>query len=236
MQVRTQLAWPWRLVFVVVCLAIVAGMWWWGFDFGQILGGFNRRELDAQVATLSADAATAQRDAAALRARNAQLDSDLAMMRGLTDSMQRQQAETIRENTRLKEELTFFQQFFADASKAPGLGIHRLDIDTGGGEIARYSILLVRGSGVKQDFEGELVLQAQMVPTASAPEGSKALTVRLPDERPESLPPMQLRFKYYQRLEGTFAIPPGYALRAVTARAYETGTTGPRASRTLTFP
>ena len=236
MQVRTRLAWPWRLVFAGVFLAVVAGMWWWGFDFGQILGGFNRREVDAQVATLAADAATAQRDAASLRARNSQLDSDLAMMRGLTDSMQKQQAQVVQENTRLKEELTFFQQFFADASKTPGVGIQRLDIDTGGGEIARYSILLVRGSGVKQDFAGELVLQAEMVPTTAAPDGSKALTVLLPDERPESSPPMQLRFKYYQRLEGTFPIPSGYELRALTARVYETGSTGPKASRTLTFP
>ena len=28
-------------------LAIVAGMWWWGFDFGQIFGGFNRKEIEA---------------------------------------------------------------------------------------------------------------------------------------------------------------------------------------------
>jgi hypothetical protein len=34
---------------VVSSLAIIAGMWWWGFDFGQIFGGFNRKEVEARL-------------------------------------------------------------------------------------------------------------------------------------------------------------------------------------------
>lgn len=236
MRVRTQLAWPLRILFVALFLGIFGGMWWWGFDFGQILGGFNRRELDAQIATLSADTAAAQREAVALRTRNMELESDIAMMRGLQDSLQRQQDKALEENARLKEELLFFQEFLTDGSKAPGIGIQRLDIDTGNGDIARYSIFVTRTSGAKTDFDGQLMLQAELVPTEDAPEGMKPLTVVLPDGRPGSAAPMKLRFKYYQRLDGTFAIPPGYQLRALTARAYETGAAAPKASRTLTFP
>jgi len=42
MAVRTHLPWPWRAAIAASLLALVGGMWWWGFDFGQIFGGFNR--------------------------------------------------------------------------------------------------------------------------------------------------------------------------------------------------
>ena len=40
MAVRTRLSWRWRLPAILGVLALVAGMWWWGFDFGKFLGGF----------------------------------------------------------------------------------------------------------------------------------------------------------------------------------------------------
>jgi hypothetical protein len=94
---------------------------------------------------------------------------------------------------------------------------------------------MVRGGQSKGEFDGQLALQADLVPTAATPTGSEAMTVVLPDGRPESVPQMKLRFRHYQRLEGTFRVPPGYAVRAVTARAYESGVASPRATRTLTL-
>ena len=55
MAVRTHLPWPWRAALGLAIVAIIAGMWWWGFDFGQIFSGFNRKEIEAQLATLEAD-------------------------------------------------------------------------------------------------------------------------------------------------------------------------------------
>ena len=45
-----------------------------------------------------------------------------------------------------------------------------------------------------------------------APTGGVAarpVVVTLPDERPELAPALKLKFKYYQRLEGTIPVPPG---------------------------
>ncbi|MND01596.1 hypothetical protein D3C83_206460 [compost metagenome] len=55
----------------------------------------------------------------------------------------------------------------------------------------------------------------------------------LPDEQPLTAPALKLKFKYYQRVEGSFRVPPGAAVRSVTARAFEAGQPGPRATRTL---
>ncbi|MDH4181557.1 MAG: hypothetical protein OEV46_06055 [Betaproteobacteria bacterium] len=233
MAVRTHLGWPWRALIALALAGVIGGMWWWGFDFGQFLGGFNRDEIEQRIATLKADAATAQSEAAALRARNAELESDLAMMRGLQATQGKQVADMQRENAALKEEVSFLQTFFQGTSK-PGLAIQRLAVDTNGGEVARYSVLVVRGGTAKSEFEGHATLAVDLVPSGAPGETGRTLTLPPPGEvAPNSL---ALRFKYYQRIEGTFRIPPGFAIRAVTARAYEAGADSPRATRTLTLP
>lgn len=236
MAVRTNLAWPWKVGLAIGFGAAIAGMWWWGFDFGQLLGGFNRRENEQRIATLAADTATAQRESAELRARNTQLESELAMMRGVQATLQRQQAEALQETAQLKDDLAFFQQFFADSTKAPGVGIQRIALDGNGGDIVRYSVLIVRGGSTKTDFDGQLALQAELVPTRENESGSKALTVSLPGDGPEAALPLRLKFKYYQRVEGTIRVPPGYLVRTLTARAYASGSPSPGATRTLTLP
>jgi hypothetical protein len=235
MAVRTQHGWPWQLGAAVVFAAVVAGMWWLGFDFGQLLGGFNRREIEGQIATLSADTATAQRESADLRAANSRLESEIAMMRGTLAALEKQQAEILAENGKLKDEVAFLQQFFVDSNKIPGLAIQRLVLDGSGKDVLRYSVLMVRGGAPKDDFEGTLTLQADLVPTELGGADLAPRTLMLPDETTDAAP-LRLRFRYYQQLEGTLQVPPGYAVRALTARVYDAKAGWPRASRTLTLP
>lgn len=234
MAVRRHLGWRSKSAIALALIVVVGGMWWWGFDFGQFLGGFNRKEIEQRLATLKADADTAQREATALRAQNAQLESDLAMMRGLQTTLSRQLSELQRDNAALKDEVAFLQTFFEGSAK-PGLAVQRLSVEASG-EAARYSLLVVRGGTSKSDFEGHVALAVELVPAAGAGNGTAPRTLEIPSEPSARPQPMALRFKYYQRLEGTFGVPPGYAVRAVTARVYETGTTAPRATRAVTLP
>ena len=236
MAVRTQLGWPWKVAIAIAFFVVVAGMWWWGFDFGQFLGGFNRREHEDRIATLLADTATAQREAVELRVRNTQLESEIAMMRGAQATLHKQQGELLHENAQLKDELAFFRQFFADATKTPGVTVQRVAVDAASGPVARYSVLLVRGGSTRSDFEGQLALQADLVPAGDSARGLLPVTLSLPADAPESAATMKLKFKYYQRVEGTLAIPAAYSLRTLTARVYESGVASPRSTRTLTLP
>ena len=164
MAVRTHLGWPWRACIGLVFASLIGGMWWWGFDFGQLFSGLHRHEVDSQLATLSADLAAIQREAAALRSENAQLSSDLAMMRGIQATLQRQQAEAAQENASLKEELSFLQSFFADATKAVGPAIHRLAVTAEAPGVARYSILMVRGVGARASSTATSLLSPMPYP------------------------------------------------------------------------
>ena len=233
MAVRTHLSWPWRAVLGIALVAVVGGMWWWGFDFGQIFGGFNRKEIEVQLAALQAEAAQLRAETTQLRARNSWLASELAMKEGARTTLSKQAAELQSENAQLKEDLVFLQKLVADSSKQAGLSIQRLAVERVQGDTWRYGMLVARGGNPHADFEGTMVLQFTLLPTPGDGAPARPVVLTLPDEQPATAATLKLNFKYYQRVEGSFRIPPGASLRAVTARAYEAGQANPRATRTL---
>ena len=233
MAVRTHLPWWGRSVLVVSLIAIIAGRWWWGFDFGQILGGFHRKEIETRLASLEADASKYRNEAAELRARNAELESELAMTRGRQEALSKQATELTGENAQIKEELAFLQKLVSDSSKTVGLQIQRLDIEPDGENMWRYSVLIVRGGSPKDEFVGNIVLRATLA--GVPPAESAAPAVQIPEDDPAAGPALRLKFKYYQRVEGRFRVPQGSRVTAVAVRAYESGQAVPRATRTLSL-
>jgi hypothetical protein len=233
MAVRTHLPWWGRGAIVLTLVGIIAGMWWWGFDFGQIFGGFNRKEIEARLVTLEAEATKLRAEGTELRAKNSTLESELAMARGAQETQQKQSIELSGENAQLKEELAFLQKLVSDSSKQIGLQLQRLAVERDSDEMWHYNLLVVRGGSPKDEFEGNVVLQVTLVPAAGAPTGTRGMVLTLPDDQLETKSALNLKFKYYQRVEGRFRVPPELRVAAVTARAFETGQGSPRASRTL---
>jgi hypothetical protein len=233
MAVRTHLPWWGRGALVVTLLAIIGGMWWWGFDFGQILGGFNRKEIESRLVSLEADATRFRTEAAELRARNATLESELAMTRGKQEALSRQTVELSGENAQLKEELAFLQKLVSDSSKTVGLQIQRLDVEPDGQDTWRFSVLVVRGGSPKDEFVGNIAIRATLAAGSSADASAKVL--QIPEDDPDASPTLRLKFKYYQRVEGRFKVPVGSRVTSVAVRAYESGQTAPRAARTLSL-
>jgi hypothetical protein len=158
MSVRSRLPWPWRAVVVASLFILVAGMWWWGFDFGQIFGGFNRKEIEARVAMLEAQNAQLSNDTARLQEKSARLESELAMATGAQTSLSRQALELQNENSQVKEELAFLQKLVADSNKG-GLAIQRLVVERERDDAWHYSLLLVRGGNPADDLDGHVTLQ-----------------------------------------------------------------------------
>jgi hypothetical protein len=234
MAVRTPLPWWGRGLILLVLGVVVAGVWYWAFDFGQLFGGFNRKELEARAVAAEADAARYRAEATELRTRSSQLESELAMTRGAQEALSRQATELSGENAQLKEELTFLQKLFADANKQGGVTIPRLTVERQDDDTWRYGLLVVRGGAPGEDYRGSVVLQATVVP--ADPTQSAVRTLTLPEDQPDATGALKLKFKYYQRIEGTLRVPAGGRVTALTARVYEDGSTTPRATRTLSNP
>lgn len=236
MAVRSRLPWPWRAVVVLVLLAVVGGMWWWGFDFGQIFGGFNRKEIEARQAALETEAGSLRAEAKTLRARNSELETEVAMAKGAQDTLSKQAQELSAENSQIKEELAFLQKLVADSNKQVGLGIQRFTVERERGNAWHFSLLLVRGGSPADEFEGSLKLTVAAQAPAGAAAAPHTLTLMLPEDQPETGQALRLKFKYYQRIEGSFQLPEGATVRSVVARAYEGGQTSARATRSLVVP
>ena len=236
MSVRSRLPWPWRAVLGASVLAIIAGMWWWGFDFGQIFGVVARRETEAKIASLESENGRLRSETAQLQASNTQLASELAMAKGAQSSLTKQALDLQGENSQMKEELAFLQKLVADSSKQIGVSIQRLEVERERDDAWHYSVLLVRGGNPKDEFDGHVTLQVTVQTAGVGGPTPRPTILTLPDDDPATAADLKLKFKYYQRLEGTIGTPWGGIVRAVTVRAFETGQSSPRATRNLVIP
>ncbi|HEV3240600.1 MAG TPA: DUF6776 family protein [Casimicrobiaceae bacterium] len=227
MAVRTHLSWRWRLPALLAMLALIAGMWWWGFDFGQFLSGFNRSAVAEKQAQLEANATLLKDENIRLRAKLAALESDLNVTRGTQATLSRQALELQNENSQMKEELAFLRELFSNTGKPGTVTIQRLRAEKDRDDIYRFSMLVVRGGNPNDEFSGQLTL------LASVAANGHSSTLSLPDDQPDTATALKLKFKYYQRVEGTFRVPPGGQLKSLLARVVEPGQTLPKATRSL---
>jgi len=228
--IRPKLSWRWKLTAIIAATALIVGMWWWGFDFGQFLGGFDHRAAVEERARLESELKASREENIRLRSRASELESDLNMTRGAQMMLSRQTLDLQGENSRLKEELAFLQKFFGDTGPRGAISIERLAAERESDDIWRYSLLVVRGGNPGEEFSGELNLKANIATNG------RIVTVTLPDDQPESAPALKLSFKYYQRVEGTLRVPPGSQLRSLEARVNAPSQTTAGATRSLTLP
>jgi hypothetical protein len=227
MAVRTHLSWRWKVPALFVLLGLIAGMWWWGFDFGQLLGGFNRSAVAEQQARMEAELAATKAENAKLHVRVSELEMDLNVARGAQATASKQALEVQNENTQIKEELAFLQKLVSDTSKQGIVSIQRFSAERERDDAYHFSVLVVRGGNPTNDFQGELTLQAGVVASG------KTTTIALPEDQPEAASALRLNFKYYQRVEGTLRVPSGGQLRTLQAKVLESGQAAPKATRSL---
>ena len=107
--------------------AMVAGMWWWGFDFGQIFCGFNRKEIEARLVALNTENAQLAAEATTLRASNATSRASWRWPPARRRRWSGRARNCRAENTQIKEELAFLQKLVVDSNKLAGVAIQRLD-------------------------------------------------------------------------------------------------------------
>lgn len=227
MAVRTRLSWRWRVPAILGVLALVAGMWWWGFDFGKFLGGFDQQPVAHAQEPTEAEATAMREESARLRSRVVELESDLNVTRGAQETLSRQALDLQNENTQMKEELAFLRKLFSDTGKPGTFTIQRLSAEKDRDDVYRFSMLVVRGGNPSDEFSGKLSLLANVAT------GGHNVTLTLPDDQPDTAPALTLKFKYYQRVEGTFRIPAGGQLRSIQAKVMEAGQSTPKATRSL---
>ncbi len=130
------------------------------------------------------------------------------------------------ENTQIKEELAFLQKLFSDSGKQGDDHDPAPDRRTPSATMLYHYSL---SGGARRQSDRRIRRPTDDAGDAAGRGGAPVDDVTCPKTRPELGAALKLKFKYYQRVEGTIRVPPGSQLKALHGqgpRARAVGTEG----------
>jgi hypothetical protein len=227
MTVRTHVAWYWRWLGMVAAIAVSLVMAAWLYDAGRRFAGFDRSETEQELSQLQAMVAKLEQETRQLRAIADASESRLKIEQSAQVQLGSQVKALEEQNTRLKEDLAFFENLTPVADK---LSIHRFKVEPDAlpGEY-RYRLLVLQGGRRDREFQGSMQL------VISLQENGRNGMIVVPDQASATDSAYKLGFKYFQRIEGTFRVPPGAKVLSVQARVLEQGSDQARASQSFSL-
>lgn len=227
--IRTHIPWYWRALATIAVLSISIALAGWIYDAGRKIAGFDRRETEQEMGVLRSRVDELEKEANRLRALANAGESNVQIERTAQQQLVRQVKLLEMENIRLKEDLAFFENLAAAEGKEAGLTINRLQVEANGnaGEY-RFRLLAAAHGGKKdREFKGSVQLLVNL-----QQEGKSAMIV-LPEQNDPTRQRFNISFKHFQRVDGTFRVPPGTRVTSVEARLIQDGVT--RATQTVTL-
>jgi regulator of replication initiation timing len=231
MAIRSQLAWYWRWMLNLLMMAAVGGVVWWIVQNSYHITGSSIDEVKERLATLTEENATLKREVETARATLVERDRQLQIEKAAQTELTRNVGQLQDENATLKEDLGFLRKLMSSGNTPEGLGLSELRVERDGAasNAYRYRLLLTQGGQRKQDFKGRLQVVAHVVRGAEQsaltfPEASAAPTAGALD------------FRFYQKVEGRFALPEGAVLHSVEVRVLALPGGQVKLSRTVNFP
>jgi len=227
--VHTHVPWYWRWLSVAAFAGAILGVAWLTYDLGRQYAGFDNSEAQREKGQLESLNAKLQDENAALRREIAAADRQLQIEQATHGNLSGQIHNLADENALLKEDLAFFQTLMASGGEPGGISVNRFRVqpDALPGEF-RYRLLIAQSKQRVKDFRGRLQFIVDFE------QDGKAEVVSLP-KGGDTSQAYNLAFKFYQRVEGTFLMPPGAVIKKVQVRVLETGNPTPVSTQTVSL-
>jgi hypothetical protein len=210
--VRAQLPWPLRafLFFIVAAIAAAAGVAI--YEYGKMFAGPGRRELMLENQTLQAQLRETKADRDRFQAAATTYESQMKVEHAAQEQLAQQVSTLEAETAKLREDLSFFESLLPAPSNAKGVLIRSFRVQTEGEpNQLRYRLLVQQSGKPDRDFNGEVELQVSFT------QDGQPFTLQVPDPAtPRDA--IELSFRHYQRIEGTFTLPQGAVARSVLVR------------------
>jgi hypothetical protein len=230
--VRSEVAWYWRWAGLILVLACSAALAAWMYDAGRRFAGFDRSEVEYELADARRDLQATRDELERLRAVANAAESRLSIERTAQLKLAQQIRGLEQETARLREELAIFESMLSAESRAANpLSINRFNVvpDVLPGEYRyRLLLLLAPGSRRDRDFQGRLEL------VVSLTEGGKNAMMTFPEAGDPSAAAFRLTFRHFHRVEGIFRVDPKARVENVQVRVYEAGSEQIKAAQTAT--
>ncbi|GAA4014083.1 DUF6776 family protein [Actimicrobium antarcticum] len=216
MTVKSHFPWPVKLAGIICAVAIGGAAALWMYDLGRQFTGVKRTASpDIAAYQQQLDKLSAERDRAASTVNSA--DSRLVIERSVQKQLSAQVKTLEAENSKLKEDLAFFEGLLPAGTGSPTVSIRRLQVEMTGPNQLRYRLLVMQGARGKMDFSGSLQL------AVTALQAGRSSVILFPSANAADADKFALAFRHYQRVEGVLTIPDGVSAKAVQARVLERG-------------
>lgn len=226
--VRAALPWYLRWLVLMALALVILLLARATYDFGKKFAGFDQSEADREVQRLGESNAKLQQELAQVRGELAQSERLLQMERATYGDLVKQMKSLTEENIALKEDLAFFQTLMPSGGKEGGVAVNRFLVqnDALPGEY-RYRLLVSQTGQRSKDFQGNLQFVVNLL------QENKKSVITLPAEDDREGKAYKLDFRFYQRVEGTFRVPPGAVVKSMQVRVFETGGKEPKLTQTV---
>ncbi len=228
--VRPHMPWYVRGAIVVPILVVVGMLVTWAYDSGLELAGFHRGKAEQELSELHDRVQYLEEE-------NTRLTNQIEAY-GRKDQIEqaseievRKQVKNLNEeNTRLKEDLLFFENLPLTGTREAELSAHRMKIepDSLPGEY-HFSMLLVQSVQKRgREFRGNMQLVVN-----GEQDGDKVVLQFPQTDSEQETRSYQLSFKYYQRIDKVIQLPPEMQLENVEVRVFKMGAQEPKITRMI---
>lgn len=227
--VRLHIPWYLRWSLMVPFVLASLGLAWWAYGSGLELAGFHRGIAREELTRLRDQVARLEGESKQLSSQVAQYERQIQIEQASNQETSRQLKSLSDENSRLQEDLAFFQNLTAMRGKEGELGLHRLRLehDKIPGEYHLRMLLVQSGQRVKQ-FSGSYQLIATVLR-----DGQRTTHIFPQDASGNAQ--FQLSFKYYQRVEQNIQLPQDAQLENIQVRIFEQGTGEPKVRQNVSL-
>ena len=230
--VRTHVPWYLRWLGLAVLLALSAALAAWMYDAGRRFAGFDRSEVEQELAGARGELDKVRNELEKLRAIANASGSKLSIERTAQLKLAQQIRGLEQDNARLREELAIFESMLSsDTASAAPLSILRFKVepDVVPGEYHYRVLLLAAGPRRGREFQGRLEFAVNLT------EEGRSAMIMVPGPGDAESQTFRLAFKHFQRIEGTFRVGPKARVESVQVRVYESGNGPARATRSVTL-
>lgn len=233
LSVRPHVPWYVRWAIAVPFLLLIGFAIWWAYGSGLELAGFKRNQAEQELSALRDRVLLLEDENAKLNNQIATYERQGQIEQALDIEVDAQVKILNEENARLKEDLLFFQNLPLTGSREAELSIHRLKIepDVLPGEYHCRMLLVQSVQQRGRQFEGKMQL------VVNGEQDGQKVVLQFPQENsPADVAAHQLSFKYYQRVDKVFKLPPEMQIESVQVRVFEKGMQEPKIKQTVSMP
>ncbi|MFN7088004.1 MAG: DUF6776 family protein [Burkholderiales bacterium] len=228
--VRIHIPWYLRWLGIIAMGGVMFATAWATYDFGMRFAGFRQSESEQALAALRETIEKQKQELSDLHSRVANAERQLQIERATYGDLAKQVKTLTLENATLKEDLAFFQSLMPASGKDGAITVNRFRLQQEAlpGEY-RYRLLLVQSGPRVKEFQGSLqfVLNLQ--------QGERKVVLTLPAEQDKNAAEYRLNFKFFQRVEGTFRVPPDAVVKSMQLRVFENGANTPKLTQSVSL-